>query len=273
MQLRDINERLQSVWGLDVVIDAEGARSLKFVSDRGRFLEAIEAGPRAPEADRYVRRSLRAAGYTVADHGADPDDGDNGAFDRPQATSSGPAAPTAGAGAAVNGDANAEHRDTPSEPGRWPSIHVYGRKAALTIEADSNRRGRATIAIDAAGARGDGQFDWGNKIRVQLTPNELVDFTAVLLGAIDRCLFENRGDNAEKGLSLDRQDEGHEARFFLRVFARGARPCAVPVSAADALWVLGLCMRQLRSSHPWMDQPDMEALVRAAYRRPATSSG
>lgn len=148
---------------------------------------------------------------------------------------------------------------------------MYGQKAALTIEADTNRRGRATVAIDAASARGDGQFDWANKIRVQLTPNELVDFTAVLLGAIDRCAFENRGDTAGKGLSLDRQGDGHQARFFLRVFARGARPCAVPVSAADGLWVLGLCTRQLRATCPWMDQPNVEGLVRAAYRPPAKS--
>lgn len=67
MQLSEINERLRSAWGLDIVIDAEGARSLKFVSDRGRFIEAVEAGPDIPDADHYVRRSLRAAGYTVAE--------------------------------------------------------------------------------------------------------------------------------------------------------------------------------------------------------------
>ena len=272
MQLSAINRSLRDSWGFDLAIDAEGARNLKFVADRERFIEAVEQGPACAEADRYVRSALQAAGYPV--HAGETGD----AGDRP----TGAAAPGAGYGEG-DGEVDQGSRGT-APPGPGPatpplmsgdaasppqgarqSIHVYGKKAAVTVEADTTRRGRATVAIDGAVAKGGGHFDWGSKVRVQLTPNELVELTAVLLGALDECRFDNRGDHGEKGLSLERQGQGSQARFFLRVFARGASPCAVPISAPDALWIVGLCTSQLRASFPWMDQPNIEGLIRSVY--------
>lgn len=277
MQLSAINQCLRESWGFDLAIDAEGARSLKFVADRQRFIEAVERGPACAEADRYVRSALQAAGYPVQA-------GETGeAGDRP----TGAADPGAGHG---EGDGEVDHGSCgTAQPGPGPStlpqrggdaaaapqgarqsIHVYGKKAAVTVEPDTTRRGRATVAIDGAVAKGGGHFDWASKVRVQLTPNELVELTAVLLGVLDECRFDNRGDHGEKGLSLERQGEGNQARFFLRVFARGASPCAVPISAPDALWVAGLCTWQLRATSAWMDQPNIEGLIRSVYCPRAT---
>lgn len=259
MQLREINHHLHTTWGLSITLDADGAQSLKFVSDRGRFIRSLEAGPSDPDAKRYVRTALEAAGYDLGSLGDGADESDG-----PEARGRGEGSANAQSGsgrAGREGEAGSDHQDHIHQP----SIHIYGQKAALTVEADRNRRGAPTIAVDAALARGGGGYDWNDKLRLQLTPNELVEFSAVLVGVLDSCEFKNRGDAGDKALAIKRQADNPGYPFFIRVIAQGQSPRAVPVTSSDAFWVVGLCLAQLRAVYPWMDQSDPISLLRAVY--------
>ncbi len=140
------------------------------------------------------------------------------------------------------------------------SFHVYGGKAALCFEADLTRNEVHTIALDAATATGPKQYNWGKKVRLQLTRSELPIVTAVLLGVMKRCEFKNHGQDNSKGFSMERQDGG---KVFIKVFAKDEGVKAVPVEAPDVFFVTSLFLRQLQANTPWMDAAGVAALIRA----------
>ena len=95
-------------------------------------------------------------------------------------------------------------------------------------QADLTRNEVHTIALDAATATGPKQYNWGKKVRLQLTRSELPIVTAVLLGVMKRCEFKNHGQDNSKGFSMERQDGG---KVFIKVFAKDEGVKAVPVEA------------------------------------------
>lgn len=139
------------------------------------------------------------------------------------------------------------------------SVHVYGSKAALCFEPDMTRGGVHTIALDAALATGQRQYDWQNKIRVQLTQTELPVAACVLLGWIPRCEYRNHGPDNDKGFSLENQT----GRVFVRVFAKGLGLRAVPIEPPDIYRVTTLFLRQLRENSPWLSGMDIMHALRA----------
>lgn len=140
------------------------------------------------------------------------------------------------------------------------SFHVYGGKAALCFEADTTRSGVHTIALDAAIATGPKQYNWGKKVRLQLTRSELPIVTAVLLGTLNRCEFKNHGQDNSKGFSMERQDGG---KVFIKVMAKGEGVKAVPVEAPDVFFVAALFTRQLQKGLPWLDTAGVLSLIKA----------
>ena len=150
-----------------------------------------------------------------------------------------------------------------SEKGDRLSVHVYGSGAALCFEPDQTRRGDHTIALDAARSTGPRAYDWGGKIRLQMTQPELPVVAGVLLGRIAKCEYGNHGPANDKGFSLENQD----GRIFARVFAKGKSPCAVPIGPEDAYRVAALVVRQLRENAPWMEACDVIRLVAEVVAR------
>lgn len=140
------------------------------------------------------------------------------------------------------------------------SVHVYGSKAALCFEADMTKNDVPTVALDAALTSGVRQYDWGNKIRLQMTRGELPVVAAVLIGALQRCEFKNHGADNSKGFSMERQQGG---KVFIKVFAKDVPLRTVPVMAPDAFYVASLVLRQLQMSNPWLDTTSLMSLVRA----------
>lgn len=140
------------------------------------------------------------------------------------------------------------------------SVHVYGGKAALCFEADKTKAGFDTVALDAAASSGPRQYNWGNKVRIQLTRGELPVVAAVLIGALPSCEFKSHGPNKDKGFSIERQAGG---KVFIKVMAANEGVKAVPVMASDIFYVTSLFLRQIQKSHPWLDGPSVMALVRA----------
>ena len=129
------------------------------------------------------------------------------------------------------------------------SLHVYGGKAALCFESDMTKNEFPTVAMDAAISTSARQYDWANKVRIQMTKAELPAVLAVLLGSSPYCEFKSHGPQKDKGFSMERQG----AKVFIKVFAKGQGVKAVPVEASDVFYITTLFIRQLQKSMPWMD--------------------
>jgi len=155
------------------------------------------------------------------------------------------------------GDGNGNGRMNPEDR---ESVHVYGGKAALCFEADMTKGDVPTIALDAATSTGPRQYDWNNKLRLQMTRAELPVVTAVLIGAMQRCEFKNHGQDNSKGFSMERQDGG---KVFIKVFGKDQPIRAIPVMPADVFYVASLFMRQLLKASPWLDATALMSMIRA----------
>lgn len=149
---------------------------------------------------------------------------------------------------------------------QYESLHVYGGKAALCFDADSTKNGFPTVAIDGAVATAPRNYDWGNKIRIQLTKQELPMVAAVLIGAQPQCTFKSHGPQKDKGIELVRQDGG---KIYIKVFGgNGQGVRGVPVMPSDLFYVTSLVLRQLLASMPGGNINDVLALLWATQSVP-----
>ncbi|MDT4852015.1 hypothetical protein FQZ97_862310 [compost metagenome] len=235
VSLRQINEKLKKL-GLQL-LRPEQVPAITEHASRERFIEAIQQLPGNESALRFVRTVIE------------------------RVTASNEADDTNREGSAIRNmaDEKAAPIQQAGDQDR-ASFHVYGGKAALCFEADTTRNGVHTIALDAATVTGPKQYNWGKKVRLQLTRSELPIVAAVLLGALKRCEFKNHGQDNSKGFSLERQDGG---KVFIKVMAKGESVKAVPVEAPDVFFITALFVRQLQKGLPWLDAAGVLALIRA----------
>lgn len=131
----------------------------------------------------------------------------------------------------------------------YDQIHVYAKKAALTFEAsetrlkDNGQGGLPTVTVDAAPAgSAPRSYVWADKVRFQITASELHFVSAVLMGWAEGVEFANHGQNNDKGLSIQNQDNG----LYIRVWAKGANN-PVPVFWQDFGALNALVLRQLEA--------------------------
>lgn len=196
-----------------------------------------------PAALAYVRKTLIAAQLLVDESG----EGQGEAAGEPN-----------------NDDQAPRQRGEQGQIGDRSKFHVYGGKAALCFEEDVTRGGVPTIALDAATAVGTKTYNWGQKVRIQLTRAELPVVASVLLGARQSCEFKSHGPEKNKGFSMERQSGG---KVFVKVFEKGQQVKAVPVEAADVFYVASLFLLQIRRNSPWLDAASTMALVRATMQQ------
>jgi len=142
---------------------------------------------------------------------------------------------------------------------------VYGGKAALCIETDETRQGEPTLRIEAARATAPREYDWGQKLSLQLTREELPVIAATVLGLLPRCTYNNHGPNQDKGLEIVHQG----THLFVRVFQKDRGVVAVPVTAADSYALGALCLRQLRKTTPWLSDRGVMTLLKLTVQRMA----
>ncbi|SFC91154.1 Whirly transcription factor [Thiohalospira halophila DSM 15071] len=242
--------------GFGVRLDPEAASRIGALVDKDTFVRAAARAHSDQAARGWVERVLQKAGVrpteipSAATPSSSPDPNTGAAASSPSAApepTEEPAAQSAREPERPSGTQESLPLDQAASPGRESGEDrsrnqhkVFGGKAALTWEADVTRRKEPTVALDAALATAPRQYDWGNKIRVQLTTGELPAVAAVLLGYSDKVEFASHGPQANKGFSVERQDQG----FFVRVFQGGNSIRAVPMSATDAFQV-ALIRRQL----------------------------
>jgi len=141
--------------------------------------------------------------------------------------------------------------------GSWLKKHVYGGKAALCFEEDETRAGMHTICLDAADATAPLQYNWKEKLRVQLTRDELLVVTAVLFGMLPRCEYKNHGQDKSKGFFIEDQGD----KLFVKVFSSGAKMKAVPVTPEDAFFVAQICLGQMKKNAPWLEASEIMATL------------
>ena len=140
------------------------------------------------------------------------------------------------------------HPPATTAPPDRVQCRVYGGKAALCIDPDETRQGEPTLRIEAARATAPRKYDWGQKLSLQLTREELPVIAATVLGLLPRCAYNNHGPNQDKGLEIVHQG----THLYVRLFQKERGVVAVPVTAADSYALGALCLRQLRKTAPWL---------------------
>ena len=128
-------------------------------------------------------------------------------------------------------------------------LAVYGSKAAIQVKPCATRKGFYTISLEAAGVK-QGQsrvYDWEQKIVLQLTRTELLDFAAVLLCHKPACEYSAHGENNDKGFKLAFQPERRS--FYLSLSApRQNFGCQVPY--LEAMQIGHLCLSLYIDNYP-----------------------
>lgn len=148
---------------------------------------------------------------------------------------------------------------TPIDP-LYYSFKIFGSGAALCVSEARTRAGNQyTIQIEGALALGAGrrEFDWQNKIIVQLTVQEAYTALALFENLIPSVKYDGHGRAHDKSLHIDFQD----SHYFVRVIQRGRAAVALPVRAVDAIQIVALLYKQLLRNEAHLRIEDIRALV------------
>jgi hypothetical protein len=140
------------------------------------------------------------------------------------------------------------------------SFKIFGSGAALCVSEARTRAGNQyTIQIEGALALGAGrrEFDWQNKIIVQLTVQEAYTALALFENLIPSVKYDGHGRAHDKSLHIDFQD----SHYFVRVIQRGRAAVALPVRAVDAIQIVALLYKQLLRNEAHLRIEDIRALV------------
>jgi hypothetical protein len=151
---------------------------------------------------------------------------------------------------------------TLATPERCHEFHIYGATAALTVTAGRNRNGDAVLFIDAAPATSPRYFDWTRKLRLMLTPNEIIVALAVAIGDLPSATFKHHGTAKDKWVELK-----HQASHLFIKIAQGQTVHAVPVGPADTFKLAALLTAQIQSNVPAAAQAGVIALVRTTVAK------
>lgn len=140
----------------------------------------------------------------------------------------------------------------------YVSYRIYGGKAAACFSADSTRAGSATIRIEAAESNSQRQYDWGNKIAIQLSAREMPLVLAALLQWLPSFEGKGHGQANEKWFKLENQP----GKVYLSVNARGKTTRGIPIPAGDAYSLCTLLMRQMLKNDPFLSSEALLTIVR-----------
>lgn len=152
-------------------------------------------------------------------------------------------------------------------------VKLFGSNAAHTLEIGPHRRGshfmgvqvvtiesaRASAQCSNGGTGGSHGYDWGHKLTVQLTPEEMPGALAVLMNLCPSIRFGQHGPARDKFVELRRQDGG-----MVLVTGQGSAVYAVPVKTAQLYYLLCLFARAMAKAMPGSSVADVLALVKAS---------
>jgi hypothetical protein len=154
---------------------------------------------------------------------------------------------------------------TPAEPPYY-SFKIFGSGAALCVSEARTRAGNQhTIQIEGALLLAGGsrkEFDWRNKIIVQLTVQEAYQTLALFENLIPSVKFDGHGRTHDKSLQIEFQ----ESHYFVRMIQRGREAVAVPVRPVDAIPIVSLLYKQLLANDPHLRVDDIRRMVERLAR-------
>jgi hypothetical protein len=148
----------------------------------------------------------------------------------------------------------------PVEPPYY-SFKIFASGAALCVSEARTRTGNQhTIQVEGALLLAGGsrkEFDWPNKIIVQLTVQEAYLMLALFENLIPSVKFDGHGRTHDKSLQINFQD----SHYFVRVIQRGRAAVALPVRAVDTIQIVALLYRQMLANEPHLRIADIRAFV------------
>jgi hypothetical protein len=152
------------------------------------------------------------------------------------------------------------HADKTEAP--YYSFKIFGGAAALCVTEARTRTGdQYTIQIEGAlplcSVGGRREFDWQNKIIVQLTVQEAYLLLALLENLLPNVKFDGHGRAHDKSLHIDCQD----SHYFVRMIQRGRAAVAIPVRPVDAIQIVALLYKQLLRNEPHLRIDDIRSLI------------
>ncbi len=126
---------------------------------------------------------------------------------------------------------------------------AYGTSSAVQCEESKTKSGFHTLCFDIAHAKGQKEFDWINKLSIQLTQNELPIFIAFCLGWINEVRFDLHGGDAKKWIEFIRQ----EKHCFNKAGSAHHKMAATPIPYTDLALFGSLAISQYLQNFPCLD--------------------
>ena len=143
-------------------------------------------------------------------------------------------------------------------------VRLFGKEAAHTLEIGSHRRGGSfmgvqVVTVESARALPGGGYDWGRKLSVQFTPEEMPSAIAVLMNLCPSARFGQHGPDRDKFVELRRQEGG-----MVVVTGQGSSVYAVPVKTGTVYYLLKLFARAMAQGLQGGSIAEVLALVKAS---------
>lgn len=151
------------------------------------------------------------------------------------------------------------------EDGHRLTLRLFGSTAAHTLEISDHRRasnflGVRVVVIESAQATPQGGFDWDKKLSIQLTPEEMPEVIAALLGIVKEATFSNHGTDRNKTVTFRNQEGGLQL-----VTSRRSTTYPVPVKTPVIYYLLDLFCRAMCEGRPNRSTSDVITMVRGIY--------
>lgn len=148
------------------------------------------------------------------------------------------------------------------------TVHVYAAGGALCFELDKMRpdstgRQYSTITVEGAAAIGRQQFDWDNKITVQLGLRELPMMVGAVMGCLPEWSVKAHGPDHNKSLRLRNQETG--VHVFM---THGPAAVSIPMLHQDTYPVLSLALKALQTNDSHLTAETVLQLCTRAVGRP-----
>jgi len=163
---------------------------------------------------------------------------------------------------------------------KLPKVRAFSAQAALVVEWSRVRSERSaslgfgaqTLNLEFARSRREAQtgnapgswkrrYAWDEKVVVQLSPQELLSFTAVVLGWQESMSVRFHGAQNNRGFEMKRNSDGG-----LYLALKSQDPLLpMPVARAERSAIALLCVKVLAANHPEMDASLLLEVLRSTW--------
>lgn len=141
-------------------------------------------------------------------------------------------------------------------------FHVYGSGGALKFEHGVSEQGAPVLTVDGSNKVGS-DYDWGNKIILQLSDREVPALLCCVLGL--SLEFEARNHGAQRNKSIHLVNQSTHQRIYVKL-SRPEYSVKVPMTP-DAVFKLGALSLQVLVAQTGFDSSTCLAVLRGTAGR------